>query len=126
MLEIKPIEDKNVQMALCAACNVNYNKEAFAYGASVDGEFVGVCQFGMDDRFGYIYDLACVSGKDDFEALFIMGRATLNFIDLCGVHTALFCGEESRLTKAVGFKNKDGKLVMDLEGFFENPCKHEK
>lgn len=126
MLEIRPIEEKEKQMALCAACNVDYNKDALAYGATVDDEFVGICQFGMDDKYGYIYDLKCVLGKDDFEALFIMGRATLNFIDLCGVHKALYCGEESRLTKAIGFKKEDGKLIMDLEGFFENPCKHEK
>ena len=39
---------------------------------------------------GLIYDLASPSSTNDREALFIMARQTLNFIDLCGVHCACF------------------------------------
>lgn len=126
MLEIKPIEIKSNQEKLCALCGVAYNKNALAYSAYEGETPLGICQFYLDDEYGYIYDLENVKGVDDFEALFIMGRAVLNFIDLCGTHKALFCGEESRLTKAVGFSQKDGKLFIDLEGFFENHCSHDK
>jgi hypothetical protein len=65
----------------------------------------------------------------DNEALFVMGRAALNFIDLCGIHTAFYDGDESlpgaQLLHAVGFrKNEQGRLEMDLTGFFTTPCKH--
>jgi hypothetical protein len=47
-------------------------------------------------------------------------------MDLCGVENAYFEGEESRLSKAVGFKKQeDGRLYMCLKGFFtSDPCKH--
>lgn len=126
MLEIKPIEDKKTQKEYCVLCGVSYKADDMAYGASEGGKLLGVCQFRIGNGTGYIHDLICADGVDDFEALFLMGRQTLNFIDLCGVHKAEFCGEESRLTKAIGFKKDGGKLTMDLEGFFIEPCSHKK
>ena len=126
MLIIKPIENKDDQKRICGECGVVYRADAMAYSAEDDGKLIGICQFGIGDGEGYVYDLCCVPGVDDFEALFIMGRQTLNFIDLSGTHKAVFCGDESRLTKAIGFKSKDGALVFDLEGFFESPCSHKK
>jgi len=126
MLEIKPIETKEKQAEICRACGVNFNKDALAYSACEGDAVLGVCQFFMDGEYGYIYDLKNAVGVDDFEALFLMGRAALNFIDLCGVHKAIYCGEESAASKAVGFKKKDGRLFMDFEGFFTNPCGHKK
>ena len=61
--------------------------------------------------------------------MFVMGRATLNFIDLCGVHRAFFDAktENETLIKAIGFaKNANGRYEVDLTGFFEEPCKHSK
>lgn len=126
MLIVSPVQNKSDQENICAACGVKYREYAMAYAAREDEKLLGVCQFYMDGKVGYVYDLKCAAGVDDFEALFIMGRQTLNFIDMCGVHKAVFCGEESRISKAVGFKNVGGKLEMDLEGFFINPCSHDK
>ena len=80
----------------------------------------------MRDGTGHIYDIAPAPDTDDFTSQFVLGRAALNFMDLCGVEDAYFEGEESRLTKAVGFKMlEDGRLYMCLKGFFtSDPCKH--
>ncbi|MBO4429204.1 MAG: hypothetical protein J5832_04525 [Clostridia bacterium] len=126
MLEIKPVEDKKKQEEICRECGAVFKEGAFAYSASENGKVLGVCQFGIVGEYGYVYDLKNAVGVDDFEALFLMGRAVLNFIDLCGTHKAIFTGDESAATKAVGFKNENGRLFMDLEGFFSNPCGHEK
>lgn len=125
MLIIKPVQ-KNEQENICRACGVGYREREMAYAAREDEKLLGVCTFYMSGDTGYVTALRCVDGVDDFEALFIMGRQTLNFIDLCGVHKAVFLGEESRITKAVGFKMTDGRLFMDLDGFFESPCSHDK
>jgi dUTP pyrophosphatase len=85
-----------------------------------------ICQFRIKNDNGYLYDLCNTEGVDDLEALIIMGRATLNFIDLCGVHTAYFEGEKIRGAMAVGFREKDGALFADLTGMFESPCKKHK
>lgn len=126
MLIIRPVESKEEQEKICKACNTPFRADAMAYAAREDEKLLGVCQFTMDNECGHVYDLCCAEGVDDFDALFIMGRQTLNFIDLCGVHRAVFHGEETRATKAVGFRRAGDALEMDLAGFFTEPCKHEK
>jgi hypothetical protein len=129
MLKILPIQDKAEQELDCARCGITFRKNALAYAASVDDIFIGICQFRTTEGVGEIYDLTLVPGKEDFEALFIMGRAVLNFIDLCGVHRAVYLSDkvDETLMKAIGFsKNENGTLEMDLTDFFLHPCAHHK
>ena len=129
MLKVLPIQSKEHQKTCAEKCAVPYIADALAYEATVDGELVGICQFRVTADGGLIYDLASVPGIDDFESMFIMGRGTLNFIDLCGVHSAKFVGEvkDATLLRAVGFKeNTDGIFEIDLEGFFEDHCHNHK
>ncbi len=129
MLEVLPIQSKEEQEALCARCNIPYQKELLAYRALVDGELKGVCQFTMNQEGGRILHFASIPGGYEFEPMFVMGRAALNFIDLCGVHRAFFdaeCDNET-LIKAIGFsKNAEGRYEMDLTDFFKEPCQHSK
>ena len=127
MLEVLPIQEKQEQAALCARCQVEFRTELLAYKALVDGELRGICQFTMNKDGGSIIDFANVPEKYEFEPMFVMGRAALNFIDLCGIHRAYFdakCDNET-LIKAIGFsRNADGRFEMDLTDFFKEPCKH--
>ena len=129
MLKVLPIQTKDYQKECAEKCAVPYIADALAYEATVDGELVGICQFRVTADGGLIYDLASVPGVDDFESMFIMGRGTLNFIDLCGVHRARFVGEvkDASLLRAVGFKeNENGVFEINLEGFFEDHCHNHK
>lgn len=126
MLEIRPIEEKSAQRSLCELCGAEYREEYFAFGATVDGAPVGICQFYIKGEQGHIFDLCQVKGVDDPEALFIMARGVLNFIDLAGAHEAFFEGDDTALVRAIGFSDKDGKLYMNLAGFFSSPCKNSK
>ena len=125
MLKILPIQSKAGQELDCSRCHVKYRENALAYAASVDDIFIGICQFRTVGELGEIYDLTLIPGKQDFEALFLMGRAALNFIDLCGVHKAIFLSEnkDETLLKAIGFsENQSGVFEMNLTDFFEHPC----
>lgn len=127
MLKILPIQSKSEQELDCSRCGVKYRENALAYAASVDEEFIGICQFRTAGEVGEIYDLTLVPNKEDFEALFLMGRAALNFIDLCGVHKAVYLSEkvDEPLLRAIGFsKNEDGVFEMNLTDFFLHPCQH--
>ena len=129
MLEVLPIQDKQEQEALCARCEIPFDTELLAYKALVDGELKGVCQFTMDQNGGRIIHFAHVPNAYEFEPMFVMGRAALNFIDLCGVHTAFFDAEydNETLIKAIGFrKNHMDRYEMDLTDFFKEPCQHSK
>ncbi|MBQ1229793.1 MAG: hypothetical protein IIW36_00785 [Clostridia bacterium] len=129
MLEVLPIQSKQEQEALCARCGIPFQTELLAYQALVDGELRGMCQFTMDANGGRILHFASLPDKYEFEPMFVMGRAALNFIDLCGVHRAFFdapCDNET-LIRAIGFsKNMGGRYEVDLTDFFNEPCQHSK
>lgn len=128
MLKVLPIQSKISQEEICLRCGVKYDPDLLAYSATVDDQLAGVCQFKLSDKGGLIYDLAPVKDSFDFEAMFVLGRGTLNFIDLCGVHYAIYRGEvkddqTERLVKAVGFKlTERGTYEVNLEGFFTDHC----
>lgn len=136
MLKVLPIQSKDEQAALCLRCNINFDPDLLAYAASVDGEMVGICQFKVTSEGGIIYDIAKLTDRpepedkrmrdaSDFEALFVMGRGALNFIDLCGVHRAFYVGQtdDEALIRAIGFKaGADGRYEINLEGFFTDHC----
>ena len=128
MLKVLPIQSKITQEEICLRCGVEYDPDLLAYSATVDDELAGVCQFKLTDKGGMVYDLAPVKDSFDFEAMFVLGRGTLNFIDLCGVHYAIYRGEvkdeqTERLVKAVGFKlTERDTYEVNLEGFFTDHC----
>ena len=129
MFKILPIQSKAEQEKICSLCNVKYNVDLLAYAVYDDAVLMGVCQFRLTATGGEIYDLAHANGTDSVDALFIMGRGALNFIDLCGVHYAKYISDKTDdgLLRAIGFeKNADGIYDIDLTDFFKHPCKHHK
>lgn len=121
MLEIKPIQSKEEQEAACARCNIPYEADMMAYAAKDNGNFIGMSQFTILPGAGYIQNITLTEGLEDFEALFLMGRAMLNFIDLCGIHRA-FCADdaaEPRILTAIGFhRDEEGRLQADMTHMF--------
>lgn len=128
MLEVLPIQTKAEQESACFACGASYREELLCYGAYVEGELVGVCQFSLKPEGGRI---ASIDGKKsaDFQSLFVLGRAAMSFIEICGGETAFFDApvteENKLLVGAIGFKqDQDGVFSVDLRGFFDHPCSH--
>ncbi len=131
MLIVEPVQEKSEQEKYCAECGVEYEPDALCYGAWVDNALVGICQFRLMAGGAHIIDLCPAKGTDDIDALFIMGRQTMNFIDLHGVHECYFddtaVKELSRdFAEKLGFSARDGSFYVDLKGFFDSPCEHGK
>lgn len=125
MFKVLPIQTKEEQKNICQACGVEFNADLLAYAVYVGDKLSGVCQFRLTDKGGIIYDLAPTTDATDNDALFVMGRGALNFIDLCGVHYAKYVGKvtDEPLLLKIGFKkNTDGVFDIDLEGFFTDHC----
>ena len=106
---------------------MEFKPELFAYKAHNDGELLACAQFDIRENGAYIDAMRQVIGTaDDFEGMFILGRAVLNFLDLCGVVTAYYPSPanetETRLAKAIGFKEVDGVLSVTLTGMFDAKC----
>ncbi len=128
MLEVLPIQTKQEQEAACAACNAEYREELLCYAAYVEGELMGICQFSLKPEGGIISSLDAKDGAD-FQTLFVLGRAAMSFIEICGGETAFFdapVNEDNKLlVGAIGFKpNESGRYSVDLRGFFDHPCSH--
>ena len=125
MFKITPIQEKSKQKEICDLCGAEFRPDVFAYQMfDIDsGEIMGMSQFEIQ-KFGYIFDIKEAPGRDDFEAMFILARQTMNFIDLCGAH---ICKAESnaageRLLLAAGFKLTEGEYVCDMTGMFDGHC----
>ena len=131
MLKVLPIQLKSEQEDICRKCGVEFKPDLLAYSAEMDGVLAGVCQFKLSAEGGIICDFASAKDYegDLFEPLFVMGRGTLNFIDLCGVHNAFFDADfsDEGMIRAIGFtKNDNGRYEVNLVGFFDEPCKKNK
>lgn len=128
MITVKPIQDKTEQQRLCALCNVPYSPDYLAYYAlDEQGKFAGICQFKTDAEGGHLYHLCAPIGSEELDPLFVMGRAALNFIDLCGFKKAYFDGEgqSDALLRRIGFTpDENGRYCVALDGFFTHACSH--
>ena len=125
MFKITPIQEKTRQKEICELCGAAFRPDAFAYQMFdiETGEIMGMSQFEIGES-GYIYDIKEAPGRDDFEAMFILARQTMNFIDLCGAHTC-YADENTateRLLRAIGFKAKDSGYFCDMTGMFDGHC----
>ena len=128
MFKILPIQSKEEQAQCAELCNAVYLAEAFGY-AMRDFEtesLMGFAQFDICGERAELYDLKPANGGDDFEAMFILGRQTLNFMEKCGaeiVYAAEGCADIT-LLKAIGFKLCDnGGYSIHIKGIFEGHCK---
>lgn len=127
MFKITPVGDTAEALALSEGAGLPYFKGAFYYKMfdMESGELMGFSVFEIHKNMGEILALYEVEGKDDFEAMFILGRQTLNFIDLCGTHlckaTDTYASE--RMLSAIGFqKQESGDFLIHLEGMFDGHC----
>ena len=127
MFKIFPIQEKDEQKRVAELCGSKYREGYFAYVMTdiETGEVMGFSQFEIAGGVGYISDIKERAGLDDFEAMFILGRQTMNFIDICGAHECRLenGGASERLSKAIGFKmTPSGEYFSDMTGMFDGHC----
>ncbi|MBE6635525.1 MAG: hypothetical protein E7617_04925 [Ruminococcaceae bacterium] len=126
MFKISPVQDQSTAEKYLAQCGANLRSGSFVYAMTdVDtGDVMGIAQFEITDSFGFISDLRPAVGTDDFEAMFILGRQTMNFIDACGMHICRadnVSGDQS-LMKAIGFREDGDGYYRDMTGMFDGNC----
>ena len=124
MFKISPIQSPEEQKAVAKACGSEYKNGAFGYAMrdSNTGELMGFSQFEITAEGGRLLDLRPAKNLDDYEAMFILGRATMNFIDLCGSHTLSATSEagDDTLLRAIGLRTTDNnEYFCDMTGFFD-------
>ena len=129
MFKITPVQSYEEQMKIAEMCGAEAMPGFFSYAMrdAQTGELMGFSQFEIGE-VGFISHLLPAKGYEDFEAMFILGRATMNFIDQCGTHTAKASdsGADSRLLHAIGFRLDENQIyVCDMSGMFDGHCSGE-
>ena len=126
MFKITPVQTKQEQKSIAQTLGVPFQENDFAYRMFdfETGELLGFSQFEISSGCGVLHTLVQPKDKDDFEAMFILGRQTMNFIDLCGIHSmcAIDCVADERLLRAIGFRLTDGEYRVNTEGMFDGHC----
>lgn len=126
MFKITPIQTKARQKDICELFGTEFRAEAFAYILfdHDTGDVMGMSQFEVLGSEGYIYDLRKAPDCSDNEAMFILGRQTMNFIDTCGAHICRASKDagEDKLLSAIGFKPLSGEYFADMSGMFDGHC----
>ncbi|MBE6701294.1 MAG: hypothetical protein E7582_05330 [Ruminococcaceae bacterium] len=129
MLIIKPIQDKEYQKEVCELCGFEFKPLSFAYSEKEDDKLIASCQFDILGKRAVISDFGMVRGvHEDIEALIILGRAVLNFMELSGAEDAVFESKSKiadKYAKMLGFKEENKEYKIVLKGLFDSKCKHE-
>lgn len=126
MFKITPIQSESEQQRYAEACGTVLRRGTMAYGMFEveSGRIMGFAQFEICGETARITDIKEAVGSNDFEAMFILGRQTMNFIDGCGAHTITAttdCGD-MRLLSSIGFTICDGRLCCNTSGMFDGNC----
>ena len=126
MFKISPVQSAELAKKYVEACGGSIKDECFVYAMTdaETGKIMGISQFEILGEEGYISDLRQADGPDDFEAMFILGRQTMNFIDSCGAHickASKNSGDES-LIRAIGFKFENDEYICNMTGLFDGKC----
>ncbi len=129
MLRITPITDKIKQQYFSQLCKSEYLVDCMAYQILSDDEFIGMVNFQIKGKCGYIMQTALVPDCRDYEAIEIAVRGVLNFIDLCSVKEVVYHlqnGYDKQTAEKIGFRtdSENGEYKINLEGFFKTPCKN--
>ena len=127
MLKITPIESKEKQKEYSDFCGSEYLDECMAYAIVSEDELIGILNFKISGKCGYIVKTALKKDCSDIEALDTALRATFNFLDKCGIDEVIYNPVnvyDLPLAEALGFKkNENGDYILNIKQFFSFPCK---
>ena len=116
--------------ALCIRTGAEFHPGDMAYRVTIEEEEAGIITFFISGKKGCLRQICFYPHMEDFEVMFIGGRACMNFMDSVGATEGYFISPDpknERLTTALGYKKQDdGSYYLNTEGFFIDHCSHTK
>ena len=131
MIKVTPEPEWDKIQNVCANSSVIPEENALCYfiydNCPRGGEelLVGFCLFKLTASGGRIIRLRNTKDAADREALIIAGRACLDFIERTGGDDAVFEEDDKALADCLGFTEREGKLLLNLCGYFDTCKKYE-
>lgn len=138
MLKVLPVRDKEKQKEYCALLSIEYDPDLMCFAACESAcagadegeeqpeEFLGLSLFHIAGDVGVIDLVKLKDGLDDYLARYLLAKAPLNFVDLCGIHKATYRDSDRDLARKLEFVEKDGVFTLDLTNYFTSPCSRHK
>lgn len=134
MLIVRPVRDKNFQKQLCSLAEIEYNAEAFAFFAANSDDlgetftsYIGIALFDID-KFGVkLLSVSMMPQVDDMEAMTILARSLMCYLYRNMSVKLLYASDDidQKYFKAFCLaRDNDNRLVVDLEDFYNAPCKY--
>lgn len=135
MFKIQPVRDRGLQAEIAASLGCAFVEGTYAYFAGELGgdnetvtSLIGMCQFTFEPDMSVIKSLGCVTGAEGDEALLILVRTVMNSVYRAGIPYISVdegvCGVD--FIKSLGFRQTDGRWIIDLVEFFRSPCHYNK
>ena len=128
MFKISPVQDESIALEVARICEISRIPGAFVYQMRdiESDELMAISQFEILGSSAVIYDIRAVKGLDDDEAMFILARQSMNFIDMCGAHfcKALPATADAKFLARVGFKSNENGYECNMTGMFDGNCGH--
>lgn len=123
MLRARAVREVEEQVGCCAACGMEHNPDRL-YFAIFEEEIdcLGCCEFRLCPGGAEIVTVKPKVGTYDDEAMFILGKATLNFLDLMGIKQVIYSGDDTKHAKLMEYLQRDGVWTLNLEGYFDGHC----
>ena len=90
MFKCFPIQSKEEQREVCARLGAEFRIDDLAYRVWIDEEEAGVITFCIKGKKGCLRQICFRKEKEDFEVMFICGRACMNFMDSVGATEGYF------------------------------------
>ena len=122
MIRVSPEYDSEKIAALCKESGIVPEENALCYFVFSDEKICGICMFKLIKDGGRILVLRNAAGSEDRDALIIAGRTCLDFIERKSGFYAYFEEKDAKLAEQLGFKERDGRLYLDMHGYFGH-CK---
>lgn len=118
MIKVTPAYDADAVKALCDKEGIVPEANSLCYFIYVNDVLGGICLFKLIRGGGRIMALRNTKEVNDRDALIIAGRACLDFIERNSGYDAYFEEDDLPLAKALGFKEKEEQIYLDLHGYF--------
>ena len=126
MFKIIPMQSTAEREALCEKTGAEFHPGDMAYRVTIEEEEAGIITFFIKGKKGCLRQICFYPHMQDFEVMFIGGRACMNFMDSVGASEGYFISpdpQNERLTLSLGYiKQADGSYYLNTEGFFIDHC----
>ncbi len=131
MFQVQPVRSKELQAQIAALLGCEFHENTYAFFAGELAEdaatitsVIGMCQFTFDPEKSVIKSIAHAPGAEKDEAVFILARTVMNSVYRAEI--PIIAIEETAadmdFIKALGFRDVDGELKIDLKKFYRSPC----